>query len=101
MESWHYFDKQPLDPTRTLKWKKMMPAKDKEVTEFISHDLAEEAGYKVSATKPSIAVKFMVLPMRLAAWLAFKLEDWIFYLPLDLKVLIINTYRKLTKTYPQ
>lgn len=101
LESWYYFDKQPLDPKRVNKWKTKMGVEDKKITESICREIATKMDYEMETNgELSIGQNIKIAPKRILGWLAYKLEDLILYFPLDLKVLIINTYRKLTKTYP-
>ncbi len=98
LESWKNFYSRPLEKSKISKWKEKMPVEEVKYAELINKKLLKQLGYEISNTSFSIGSYFKIIPGVMLAKAANWLEQYIYYIPMNIRVTIINTYRRFTKT---
>ncbi len=98
LESWKNFYSRPLEKSKISKWKEKMPAQEIQYAELINKKLLQRLGYEVTNQHFPASSYFKIIPGVLLAKAANWLEQYIYYIPVNIRVTIINTYRRITKT---
>jgi len=98
LESWKKFYNRPLEADKVLKWKKEMIKENIQVTEQISRKWLKHHGYELIEPRQTLLKTLRNIHKVLFAKGINFLENIVYLIPMNVRVKIINTYRKKTGT---
>lgn len=92
---WHQHTLQPVDASKAGQWKRQLDKRDQEITETICGAAGRFFGYEPTS-EPTKVFRPMVVAGLFYGKLVTFAEMNIFFMPLNIRIILINLYRKMS-----